>query len=144
MSQCLLCRGTLSLPLFRLTARRVQSAAHADRNGTVRRAGANPRHSRESNVKRNANLWRNLKSVTKAQRLLWASCTSATSLHCYMAAGTCFFFCAQCGAVNAGESLRLLKSLCDGSGESSQKARRKVERGLMPNEHVVADAKRTF
>ena len=54
------------------------------------------------------------------------------------------FFCTQCGAVNAGGSLRLLKSLCDGSGESRQKARRKLERGLMPNDHVVADAKRAF
>ena len=54
------------------------------------------------------------------------------------------FFCTQCGADNAGGSLRLLKSLCDGSGESRQKARRKLERGLMPNEHVVADAKRAF
>ena len=50
----------------------------------------------------------------------------------------------QCGSVNAGGSLRPLKSLCDGSGESGQKARRKLERGLMPNEHVVADAKRAF
>ena len=41
-------------------------------------------------------------------------------------------------------SLRLLKSLCDSSGESRLKARRKLERGLMPNEHVVADAKRAF
>ena len=54
------------------------------------------------------------------------------------------FFCAQCGAVNAGGSLRLLKSLCGGSGESRQKARRKLKRGLMPNEHVVADAKLAF
>ena len=54
------------------------------------------------------------------------------------------FFCTQCGAVNAGGSLTLLKSLCDGSGESRQKARRKLERGLKPNEHVVADAKRAF
>ena len=36
------------------------------------------------------------------------------------------------------------QSLCDGSGESRQKARRKLERGLMPNEHVMADAKRAF
>ena len=54
------------------------------------------------------------------------------------------FFCTHCGAVNAGGSLRLLKSLRDGSGESRQKARRKLERGSMPNAHVVADAKRTF
>ena len=54
------------------------------------------------------------------------------------------FFCTQCGAVNAGGVLRLLKSQCDGSGESRQKARRKLERGLMPNEHVMADAKRAF
>ena len=60
----------------------------AGRNGTVRRAGANPRRSREFNVKRNVNLWHNLKS--------------------------------------------------------RQKARRKLERGLMPNEHVVADAKRAL
>ena len=54
------------------------------------------------------------------------------------------FFCAQCGVVNAGRSLKLLKSLCDGSGESRQKARGKLERGLMPNEQVSADAKRAF
>ena len=48
------------------------------------------------------------------------------------------FFCTHCGAFNACGSLRLLKSLCHGSGESRQKARRKLERGLMPNEHVVA------
>ena len=54
------------------------------------------------------------------------------------------FFCTQCGAVNAGGSLRQLKSLCDGSGESRQKSRHNLERGLMPNEHVVADAKRAL
>ena len=54
------------------------------------------------------------------------------------------FFCSQCGAVNAGGALRLLKTQCDGSGESRQKARCKHERGLMPNEHVMADAKRAF
>ena len=54
------------------------------------------------------------------------------------------FFCTQCGAVNAGGSLRLLKSLYEGSGETRQKARRRLERGSMPNEHVVAGAKRAF
>ena len=54
------------------------------------------------------------------------------------------FFCTQCGAVNSGGALRLLKSQCDGSGESRQKARRKLERGIMTNEHAVADAKRAF
>ena len=54
------------------------------------------------------------------------------------------FFCTQCGAVNAGGALRLMKSQCDGSGESRQKARRKLERGFMPNEQVMADAKRAF
>ena len=48
------------------------------------------------------------------------------------------------GAVDAGAALRLLKSQCDGSGESRQKARRKQERDLMPKERVVADAKRAF
>ena len=48
------------------------------------------------------------------------------------------------GAVDAGGALRLLKSQCDGSGESRQKARRKQERDLMPKERVVADAKRAF
>ena len=43
------------------------------------------------------------------------------------------FFCTQCGAVNAGGSLRLLKYLCDGSGETRQEARRKLERGLITN-----------
>ena len=41
------------------------------------------------------------------------------------------FFCKQCGAVNAGGTLKLLKALCDGTGESRQKARRTIERGLM-------------
>ena len=50
------------------------------------------------------------------------------------------FFCKQCGAVYAGGTLRLLKSLYDGTGESRQKTRRKLERGLMPNEQVTADA----
>ena len=40
-----------------------------ERNATVRRAGANPRHSREFNVKRNVNSWHNLKSVMNPQRL---------------------------------------------------------------------------
>ena len=55
--------------------------------------------------------------------------------------GTRTFFSVH-SVVNAGGALRLLKSQCDGSGESRQKARRKLERGLMPNEHVIADAKR--
>ena len=38
----------------------------------------------------------------------------------------------------------LLKSLCDGTGESRQKARRQLERALMPNEQVTADVKRAF
>ena len=54
------------------------------------------------------------------------------------------FFCKECGAVNAGGTLRLLKSQCDGTGESRQRARRKLERGLMPYEQVTADAKRAF
>ena len=41
---------------------------------------------------------------------------------------------------NSVGTLRLLKSLCDGTGESRQKARRKLERGLMPNEQVTTDA----
>ena len=40
--------------------------------------------------------------------------------------------------------MKLLKSQCDGTGGSRQKARRKLERGLMPNEHVTVDAKRAF
>ena len=54
------------------------------------------------------------------------------------------FFSCQCGAVNAGGSLRLLKSQCDVSGESRRKARRKIERGLMLNAQVPADARRSF
>ena len=41
------------------------------------------------------------------------------------------FFCKHCGAGNAGGTLRLLKSRCDGTGESRRKARRKLERGLI-------------
>ena len=41
-------------------------------------------------------------------------------------------------------TLRLLKSLCDGSGESRQKLTRNLERGLMPNEQCTADATRAF
>ena len=47
------------------------------------------------------------------------------------------------GDVNAG-TLRLLKSQCDGTGESRFKARRKLERGLMANAQVTADARRAF
>ena len=54
------------------------------------------------------------------------------------------FFCTRCGAVNAGGSLRLPKSQFDRSGESRQKASCKLERALMPNEHVVAAANRAF
>ena len=39
-------------------------------------------------------------------------------------------------------TLRLLKSQCDGTGESRQKARRKLERSLVPNAQVTADARR--
>ena len=35
-------------------------------------------------------------------------------------------------------------SLCDGTGESRQTARHKLERGLMPNEQISADVKRAF
>ena len=54
------------------------------------------------------------------------------------------FFCSQCGVVNAGGSLRLLKSQCDGTGESRRKARRKLERGLMLNAQELGDARRSF
>ena len=54
------------------------------------------------------------------------------------------FFCSQCGAVNGVGSLRLLKSQCDGTGESRRKARRKLERGPMLNAQVPADARRSF
>ena len=54
------------------------------------------------------------------------------------------FFCKQCGAVNAGGTLRVVKSLCDGTGEPCQKARRELERGLKPTEQVTAGAKRAF
>ena len=54
------------------------------------------------------------------------------------------FFCKQCGAVNAGGILRLLKSQCDGTGESRQQARRKLEQGLLPNAQVAADANCAF
>ena len=73
-----------------------------ERNGTVRRAGANPRRSREFNVKRYVNLWHNLKSVMKLQRQklrsqaprtdekFLVSYTSAIGLLCYTATRTCF------------------------------------------------------
>ena len=54
------------------------------------------------------------------------------------------FFCSQCGAVNAGGSLKLLKSQCDGTGESRRNARRKLERCLMLNAQVPADATRSL
>ena len=47
----------------------VSGNTYINRNGTGRRAGANRRRSREFNVKRNVNLWHNLKSVMKPQRL---------------------------------------------------------------------------
>ena len=111
----------------------------AERGGTGRRDSANPRRTREPNEKRNANCWYNLKSATRplpAQtNISQVSYTSATNSLCCMLTTMCFF-CKQCGAVNAGGTLRLLKSLCDGTGESRQKARRKLGRGLMPDEQV--------
>ena len=89
-----------------ITATRTACAAHvpAGRNGTVRRAGANPRRSREFNVKRNVNLCHNLRSAMKPLSLLkkkknrqpaqtrnfLVSYTSATSSLCYTVTRTCF------------------------------------------------------
>ena len=50
----------------------------AERNGTVRRAGAKSRRSKVLNVKRNVNWWRNLKSVMKLQRLFLKSQAART------------------------------------------------------------------
>ena len=123
----------------------------AERNGTVRRAGANPRRSKEAKSKLVAQpevsheaaeaILRSQAPRTdeKFPRIIHVSHQVAL-LHGHENV----FFCTQSGAVNAGGSLRLWKYLCDGSGESRQKARRKLERRLMPNEHVVADAKRAF
>ena len=36
-------------------------------------------------------------------------------------------FCSQCGAVNSGGSLRLLKSQCDGSGEAQARTESDAE-----------------
>ena len=108
-----------------------------------RRDGDNPRLASEPNGKRNA--WLNLKSATKPlskyygarqpapTRIFLVSCTSVTNWFFCMVTTVCFF-CYQCEAVNAGGTLRLLKSLCDGTGESRQKAIRKLVRALMPNE----------
>ena len=69
--------------------------------------------------------------------------TSATISPCFMGTRTCFSVHSVVPSTLV-ELLRLLKSQCDGSGESRQKARRKLERGLMPNEQVMADAKHAF
>ena len=112
----------------------------AGRNGTVRRAGANPRRSTEFNVKRKLVAQPEINHEAAETVLRGQAPRTDEKFPCHENV----LFCKRCGAVNAGGSLRLLKSLCDGSGESRQKARRKLERGLMPNEHVVADAKRAF
>ena len=127
----------------------------AGRNVTSRRSSANPRRSKKLNEMRNASLLHNLRSAMKPLSLFQGirqlphikkiPGTTHVSHHLALLLGhENVFFCTQCGAVNAGGALRLLKSQCDGSGESRQKARRKLERGLMPNEQVMADAKRAF
>ena len=63
----------------------------------IRRDSANPRPTRELNGKRNASGWYNV------------------------------FFCKQCRAVNAGGILRLLKSQCDGTGESRTRTKLDAE-----------------
>ena len=121
----------------------------AERNATRSRSSAIPKRSRKLNGMRNAN------SLHEAAELILRNQAIRTDekfpgiIHvshqlALLHGHENVFFCTQCGAVNAGGALRLLKSQCDGSGESGQKARRKLERGLMPNEHVMADAKRAF
>ena len=120
-----------------------------------RTSSANPWHSRKLNEMRSASSLHSLKSAMKPLRLFLRNQAARTEVkfpgsihvkhHLALLNGhENVFFCTHCGAVNAGGVLRLLKSQCDGSGESRQKARRKLVRGLMPNEHVMADAKRAF
>ena len=127
----------------------------AGRNGTVRRAGANPKALKRVQREAKRKLVAQPEISHEAAEAILRGQAPRTDekfpgiIHvshqlALLHGHENVFFCTQCGAVNAGGSLRLLKSLCDGSGESRQKARRKLERGLMPNEHVVADAKRAF
>ena len=130
----------------------------AGRNGTVRRAGANPRRSKEFNVKRNVNLWHNLKSVMKPQRHILRSQAPRTDekfpgvIHvshqlALLHGHENVFFCTQCGAVNAGGSLRLLKSLLRRlwriSPESETQTRASVLAMCRPTFHGAV-AQRTF
>ena len=127
----------------------------AGRNVTSRRFSANPRRSKKAQRDAKRKIVAQPEISHEAAELILRNQAARTdekfpgtihvSNHLALLHGhENVFFCTQCGAVNAGGALRLLKSQCDGSGESCQKARRKLERGLMPNEHVMADAKRTF
>ena len=74
----------------------------------------------------------------------FAGSTHASHLLALLRENSDVFLCNQCGALDAGGTLRLLKSRCDGSGEFRCNARRKHERGLMSNARVPADAMRAF
>ena len=110
----------------------------AGRNGTVRRAGANPRRSRVQHEAKRKLVAQPEISHEAAEAILrgqaprtdkkFPGITHVSHQLALLHGHENVFFCTQCGAVNAGGSLRPLKSLCDGSGESRQKARRKLER----------------
>ena len=127
----------------------------AERNATSRRSSATPKRSKKAQRDAKRKFIAQPEISHEAAELISRNQAARTdekfpgtthvSHHLAMKHGhENVFFCTQCSAVNAGGALRLLKSHCDGSGESRQKARRKLERGLMPNEHVMADAKRAF
>ena len=127
----------------------------AGRNVTSRRSSANPRRSKKAQRDAKRKFVAQPEISHEAAELILRNQVTRTdekfpgtihvSHHLALLHGhENVFFCTQCGAVNAGGALRLLKSQCDGSGESRQRARRKLERGLMPNEHVMAYAKRAF
>ena len=122
----------------------------AERNVTLRRSSAIPKRSRKLNGMRNANsISHEVTELVLRNQAARIDEKFPGTMHvsrklALLHGHENVFFCTQCGAVNSGGALRLLKSQCDGSGESRQKARRKLERGLMPNEHVMPDAKRAF
>ena len=109
----------------------------AGRNVTWRRSSANPRRSKKLIEMRSASLLHKLRSAMKPLSLLEPGSSHRRKISWYHTRQ-------PPSRLAAWAALRLLKSQCDGSGESRQKARRKLERGLMPNEQVMADAKRAF
>ena len=139
MGHLVSCMEQLQIHTLRNARPLLHSLSTTERNGTVRRAGANKALKRVQREAKRKLVAKPEISLEAAEAFLRSQALRTDvkfpgiihfSHQLALQHGhENVFFCTQCGAVNAGGSLGLLKCLCDGSGESRQKARRKRERG---------------